>query len=232
VRAWPPPATAISIATRQVHTLHGCARLQWMVALTLVTVLLPGFSPSGTCTLTATNGCLNGAPYDWSTQFTCGRPKADGSPGIYNYTSTSCCAQGLPYDPSKQYCCYSGVWNFDQGKCSDWDASFPLSCYCDKPTVRSTVATKTLIDTTKTPTAPACTVATSSLGCMNGWTYDYTSIFSCGNYLMDYATYGCCATATGLQPYEFGSQSCCKLSGPGHELRNGGHACDCRKYGC
>jgi len=184
------------------------------------------------CEPTATHGCLNGAPYDWGTQFTCGRPKPDGSPGIYNYTTTSCCAQGLPFDPSKEYCCYSGVWSFDQGACSSWDASFPLPCYCDKPVEARVSSQSTLIDTTKTPPDPACTTPTATLGCMNGWNYSYAEAFPCGGFLMDYATYGCCATADGLKPYAFASQSCCKLAGPGHELRDGGHACDCRKYGC
>jgi len=201
---------------------------------TLLLVALVGATSGLDCASDATHGCLNGYPYDWSTQFTCGRPKKDGTPGIYNYTDMSCCAQGLPYDPSSQYCCYSGVWDFTEGKCSDWDASFPLSCYCDKPALKSEPLRDGpgLVDTTQTPPSPACTTADSTYGCMNGWHYNYSAAFPCGQYLMDYDSYGCCATSKGLEPYKFGSQSCCKLEGPGHELRDGGHSCDCRKYGC
>ena len=67
---------------------------------------------------------------------------------------------------------------------------------------------------------------------MNGWSYDYTDIYPCGKYLMDFDTYGCCATSTGLEPYQFKTQSCCKLATAGHVIKSGGHACDCRKYGC
>lgn len=150
---------------------------------------------------------ISGNPYDFATQFPCGSMQSSGYQPLYNLFSSGCCAQGIPFDKSSQYCCFDGVHDYSSGFCGDWNntASNPTCYDCttakerQEEKIMSTRARKMKsasssvpIDTTVKNTGNLCYTATSTLGCLNTYTYDYNTTYPCGNFLLDLEDYGCC----------------------------------------
>lgn len=169
-----------------------------------------------------------GYAYDPNVQFPCGSMQNTGYQPLYYWASTGCCAQGIPFDKSSQYCCFDGVHDYSTGYCGPWTptAAHP-TCY-DCTAAKSTYLTnftapvseiKTVemkesavvpapIDTTIKNTGDWCYTATSTLGCLNTYTYDYKTTYPCGNFLLSLDDYGCCLGSTRTY-YSYKTDSCC-----------------------
>lgn len=200
------------------------------------------------CTPSPTQGCFNGKPYDFKSEFPCGPHN------IYSYDTASCCEQGRPFGTDDEYCCTgsgrTGVHSYSDGKC-DLD-TIPDKCICEdsSPSASWQAANMVtavsaievpvgdgddLIDTTTPPEGGyLCKDRTNDVGCLNGYTFDFDTYTSCGGYLMKYGKYGCCPSSAGFLPYPFGTLYCCKIEGApaGQEYQLGPSACKCHAYGC
>ncbi len=186
------------------------------------------------CTPSATQGCLNGHAYDFTTQFPCGGD-------IFSWDDHLCCEQGRPFTTADQYCCTGsgqrGVHSYTEGKC-DLDCPDECACYDEAADGVDEVADPgSLIDTSSPPEGGyECTDSTTKDGCMNGYTYDYSKFAPCGAYLMQYGKWGCCPLGAplGLTPYVLGSTFCCKndTAPAGSDYALSHTACKCHRYGC
>lgn len=91
-----------------------------------------------------------------------------------------------------------------------------------------------VIDTKVHPTETPCAQASKSEGCLNGYTFNYAWQMPCGNFIVNMGTHGCCPIrGPEVVAYEIDNESCCEVGTDGnHEVRQGGHFCNCRKRDC
>ena len=200
---------------------------------------------SSNCTPSGTHGCLDGVAYDYATEFPCG------SRGIYCFSDDSCCEQGRPFDFSSNYCFtgsgQTGLHSFEDGKC---DLACPDNCQCyddfaaanrSLVTRSSTPPTALLAQTPRTdslvntsdpsPGGYECNAKVDDeTGCVNGWQYSYAKQAPCGNWLMEFGTYGCCPNSLGFFPYLIGITYCCKVEGApvGQDYQIKTEPCSCQ----
>jgi len=203
------------------------------------TPLMAGCQPNGT------HGCLDNIPYNFATEFPCG------SHGVYKYTEQSCCEQGRAFDTAAEYCCSGsgqrGVHSYNDGKC---DLACPDGCQCYDAASKIAAPTKvvekalkakaedSLIDTSTPPEGGYLCDGPQAPdnGCLNGYSYNYSTHAPCGQWLMEFGKYGCCpgGDAGGFLPFPIGTFYCCKIEGaePGKEYQLKSDPCQCHRYGC
>jgi len=187
---------------------------------------------AATCTPNATHGCLDSTPYSYSEQFPCG------SHGIFDYKDHLCCEQGRPFSSQNEYCCtgsgQKGVHDYTAGKC-DLHGTDSCACYDTLAQPKVVLNEDSLIDTASPPEGGyQCNAAHFDQGCLNGYSYNYSTHTPCGPWLMEYGKYGCCPSSAGFLPYTIGSFYCCKIEGapPGKDYQVSKSPCKCHRYGC
>lgn len=151
---------------------------------------------------------ITGYPYDFDTQFPCGSMQSSGAQPLYYYSTSGCCQEGLPFDNSQQYCCFDGIHDYSSGYCGAWSATASdptcYDCTTSKKYWEKTHANMKQselhlnstavqpIDTTIENTVDPCYTATSTDGCLNLYSYNFTTSYPCGSWILTYESYGCC----------------------------------------